>query len=367
MSAARPIVIAHRGASGYLPEHTLAGYFLAAELGADYLEPDLVMTRDAVLVARHENEISTTTDVASRPEFAARKATRTIDGVAVTGWFTEDFDLAELKTLRARERLPDLRPGNARFDGHFSVPTFEEVLELATSIDRLRAAAAVASGRAEPAPIGVYPETKHPSYFAALGLPMEAAILDALARHGFRPGGRPAFIQSFEVGNLRALRRLTPLPLVQLIEADGAPFDVKHRGEATTYADLLTAPGLASIASYADAIGVPKSAVLRWPEPAARLEPPAAAQSVAPAAHSAPVPLDSGLVRSAHSAGLEVHVWTFRAENAFLPPALRCGPNPADHGDLVAEIRAALEAGIDGFFVDQTDLGVRARAGRRSP
>ncbi len=343
MSTALPIVIAHRGASGYLPEHTLAGYFLAAELGADYLEPDLVMTRDAVLVARHENEISTTTDVASHPEFASRQATRTIDGVAVTGWFTEDFDLAELKTLRARERLPELRPGNARFDGRFSVPTFEEVLELASSIDRLRAAAAAARGLPKPTPIGVYPETKHPSYFSARGLPMETAILEALSRHGFRPGGRPAFIQSFEVGNLRALRPLTPLPLVQLIEAEGAPFDLKQGGEPTTYADLLTAPGLAGVAAYADAIGVPKSAVLRWP----------AAQS--------PAPQDTGLVRAAHAAGLEVHAWTFRAENAFLPMALRSGANPADPGDLAAELGAALEAGIDGFFVDQTDLGVSAR------
>jgi len=339
MKVSRPVVIAHRGASGYLPEHTLAGYFLAAELGADYIEPDLVMTRDGVLVARHENEISSTTDVAMRPEFASRRTTKSIDGVPVTGWFTEDFTLAELKQLRARERLPTLRPGNARFDGRFTLPTFEEVLELAAAVDRLRAAAAAACGQPAPAYLGVYPETKHPSYFAGIGLPMERAVVEALVRHGFGPAARPAFIQSFEVGNLKALRPVTRIPLVQLIEAEGQPFDFQLQGRARSYAEMLTPAGLAEIATYADAIGVPKSAVLGWS-----------------AANALPTPL----VAQAHAAGLAVHVWTFRAENAFLPPALQVGAEPADHGRLATELEAALATGIDGFFIDQTDLGVLA-------
>jgi glycerophosphoryl diester phosphodiesterase len=345
MAAVRPIVIAHRGASGYLPEHTLAAYFLAAELGADYIEPDLVMTRDRVLVARHENEISSTTDVASRPEFADRRATKTIDGVAISGWFTEDFELEELRQLRTRERLPTLRPANARFDGRFPIPTFEEILELAAAVDRMRAAAARLSGRPVPQRLGVYPETKHPSYFAGIGRPMEGALVETLVRHGFGPAARPAFIQSFEVANLEALRTLTDIPLVQLIESEGRPFDFSVAGRATTYAELLTPAGLARIATYADAIGVPKSAVLHW---------------------NAARPHPTALVGDAHAAGLAVHVWTFRAENVFLPEALRSDSDPARRGDLASELNAALAAGIDGFFIDQTDLGADAVAASRA-
>jgi glycerophosphoryl diester phosphodiesterase len=195
-----PIVIAHRGASGERPEHTLAGYKLAIDLGADYIEPDLVLTKDGVLVARHENEISETTDVAAHPEFAARKATKTIDGQAVTGWFTEDFTLAELKTLRARERLPKLR--STEYDGRFEIPTFEEILTLLAEVNKGR-----------PKPVGVYPETKHPGYFVSIGLPHEAPLLRVLDRFGYRGRTAPVFIQSFEVGNLMDLRAKSELPL----------------------------------------------------------------------------------------------------------------------------------------------------------
>src|SRR5687768_10703507 len=196
-AGSRPFVIAHRGASGYVPEHTLPGYFLAIHQGADYVEPDLVITRDGALVARHENEISGTTDVAARPEFAARKATKNIDGRDVTGWFTEDFTLAELKTLRARERLPELRP--TRYDGAFTIPTFDEVLELVAAADRQRAASARAAGLPPPPRIGVYPETKHPSYFAKQGLHFDERMLASLARFGYTRRTDPICVQSFEV------------------------------------------------------------------------------------------------------------------------------------------------------------------------
>jgi glycerophosphoryl diester phosphodiesterase len=207
MADLKPLVIAHRGASGYVPEHTLVSYLIAIQQGADFVEPDLVMTKDGVLVARHENEIGTTTDVAEKKEFAARKTTRSIDGQPVSGWFTEDFTLAELKTLRAKERIPRLRPGNARFDGMFEIPTMEEVLKLVQSQARA---------------VGVYPETKHPTHFQQLGLAMEAPLVALLERHGYRGPEARVFIQSFEPGNLKQLSKMTALPLMQLIE-EGQP------------------------------------------------------------------------------------------------------------------------------------------------
>lgn len=339
---AAPIVIAHRGASGYLPEHTLAAYFVAVQQGADYIEPDLVMTRDGVLVARHENEIGGTTDVATRPEFAARRCRKSIDGEQSEGWFTEDFSLAELKTLRARERLPRLRAGSARFDGQFEVPTFQEALALVRALDAQRAAAARARGLAPPPRIGVYPETKHPSHFRQLGLPLEEAVVAALQRAGFRGRRDPAFIQSFEVGNLQQLRRMTRLRLVQLIAGGGAPWDLAAGGEASAYARMSTPQGLREIARYADAIGVARELV----------RPRNAAGALAP---------PTSLVEDAHAAGLLVHVWTLRAENEFLPVDLRRGGDRAAHGDLPAEVRAFLDAGVDGIFTDHPDLGVRAR------
>ena len=319
-----PIVIAHRGASGERPEHTLAGYRLAIDLGADYIEPDLVLTKDGVLVARHENEISETTDVAKHPEFAARKATKTIDGQEVTGWFTEDFTLAELKTLRARERLPKLR--STDYDGQFEIPTFEEVLTLLAEVNNGRKA-----------PVGVYPETKHPSYFVSIGLPHEAPLLAILDRFGYRGRTAPVFIQSFEVGNLMDLRAESDLPLIQLMDAAGGPAD----RPGTSYAAMASPAGLKMIAAYADGIGpnkamvIPRAALGRLGEP-------------------------TTLVRDAHEAGLKVHPWTFRRENYFLPLGDKGGINPAGHGDLAAEIRAYLDTGIDGLFSDNPREAVAA-------
>jgi len=337
----RPIVIGHRGASGYVPEHTLAAYFLAIQQGADYAEPDLVMTKDGVLVARHENEIGGTTDVADHPRFARRRKAKVVDGAGVEGWFTEDFTLAELKTLRARERIPDLRPANTRFDGQLEIPTFDEILTLIRSLDVQRAAAARRAGVPKPRPIGVYPETKHPTYFESLGLSMDRPLLQALARHGYSGTNAPVFIQSFEVGNLRRLRKRTRLPLVQLIEASGAPYD---RIGTHTYAEMITPAGLREIAAYANAIGPSKTLVI-------------------PRAVDGALRAPTALVRAAHAAGLQVHPWTFRAENFFLPPAMRAGSDPSRIGDLRGELQAYLATGIDGFFTDHPDAGYRAVEG----
>jgi glycerophosphoryl diester phosphodiesterase len=344
-SQAQPhlIVIGHRGASGYVPEHTLTSYFIAIQDGADYVEPDLVMTKDGVLVARHENEIGGTTDVAEHPEFASRRATKVIDGTAITGWFTEDFTLAELKTLRARERIPDIRPGNTRFDGQFEVPTFEEILALVHGVQEQREARARLLGQSAPRHIGVYPETKHPTYFASLGLPMEALLVRTLERHGYKGRQGLAYIQSFEVGNLQALSKMTQLPLVQLIEAEGAPYDFVAKHDRRTYADMITPAGLAAIATYAQAIGPSKLLVI-------------------PRTADGKLGKPTALVADAHAHHLLVHPWTFRAENAFLPKDLQHGVAPTDHGDLAGELLPYLRAGIDGFFTDQADLGFRARA-----
>jgi glycerophosphoryl diester phosphodiesterase len=328
----RPIVIAHRGASGERPEHTLEAYRLGIEQGADFVEPDLVATKDGVLVCRHENEISGTTDVASRPEFAARKATKSIDGAELTGWFTEDFTLAELKTLRARERLPQLR--GKSHDGRFLVPTFEELLSFLAGEN----ARPERRGR----PIGVYPETKHPSYFEGLGLPLEPPLADALRKHGLDGAEAPVFVQSFEVSNLRRLRTLTRAPLVQLVEPQGRPWDFTVGRFAKTYADMMRPDGLRDVAQYARGIGVHKNLVL----------PRDGGDRLRPA---------TSLVRDAHAAGLLVHVFTLRAENQFLPAELRTGENPAAMGDFAAEAALFLEAGVDGFFTDFPALGVQAR------
>jgi glycerophosphoryl diester phosphodiesterase len=337
---ARPFVIAHRGASGYVPEHTLAGYFIAVQQGADYVEPDLVLSKDGALLARHENEIGGTTDIAAHPEFASRKATKNIDGEAVTGWFTEDFTLAELKTLRARERLPDLRKGNTRYDGAFGIPTFDEVLDLVAAADAQRAERARAAGLPPPPRIGVYPETKHPSYFAQLGLTFDAAMLDALTRHGYGKRSDPICLQSFEVANLKALRRQTDLPIVQLVERKGRPFDFTLAGDNRTYAELMGEPGLRDIATYADAIGPHKWMVVEFGANGSR---------------------ETGLGRRARAAGLGIHVWTLRAENEFLPESLRSSSDATALGDMRAEIHALLDAGITGFFSDHPNLAVQAR------
>jgi glycerophosphoryl diester phosphodiesterase len=315
--SARPVIIAHRGASGERPEHTLAAYKRAIEQGADYIEPDLVMTKDDVLVIRHENEISGTTDVADHPEFADRRTSKTIDGRPVIGWFTEDFTLAELKTLHARERLPQLRPANGGWMGE-RIATFDEALAL------LRG-----TGRA----VGIYPETKHPSYFAAIGKPMEKALVAALARAGYTKRDDPVFIQSFEVSNLKALRGMTQLRLVQLIDAQEAPWDQSEAGSGMTVTQMLSPAGLKAIAAYADAIGPNKLLI----EPRD-----AAGQALPP----------TRLITDAHDAGLLVHPWTFRSENIFLPAGDRIGENQGARGDAAAEYRRFFGYGVDGLFSD---------------
>lgn len=337
-----PIVIAHRGASGFLPEHTLAAYYVAIQQGADYVEPDLVMTKDGVLVARHENEIGGTTDVADRPEFASRRTTKSIDGVNVTGWFTEDFTLAELKTLRTRERIPAIRPDNTRFDDQFEIPTLDEVLQLVDSVNEQRAKGARKKGDKAPQPIGVYPETKHPTYFDNLGLSMEEPLVRTLHRWGYVGKKAPVYIQSFEVSNLRDLSKMTRVPLVQLINASGRPYDFVVAGDPRTYADLASADGLKWISKYADGVGVNKELII-------------------PRAADGSLGQPTQVVTHAHAAGLIVHTWTLRAENAFLPTNFRIGTDPTALGDMAAEALRFLEAGVDGYFTDHPNWGVIAR------
>lgn len=331
---AEPLVIGHRGASGYRPEHTLASYRLAIRQGADYIEPDLVPTKDGVLVARHENEIGGTTDVSTRPEFADRRQTKTIDGRQVTGWFTEDFTLAELRTLRAKERLPQVRPQNTRYDGRFDVPTFDQVLALVNRTNAKRPGVKN--------DLGVYPEIKHPTYFQSIGLPLEQRMLRDLREAGLDRPRAKVFLQSFETTNLKFLARRTKLPIIQLMDATGAPYDLVARGDDRTWADLTKPAELRKIARYADGIGPNKTLVL----------PQAADGSL-----QAPTPL----VRDAHRAGLLVHVFTLRRENQFMATDFRQGTDPDAVGDMGREVRAFLDAGVDGFFTDNPDIGVRAR------
>ena len=321
-------VFAHRGASAWLPEHTLAAYARAMADGADAIEPDLVSTSDGVLVARHENEISVTTDVASHPEFAYRRTRKCIDGEWLEGWFTEDFSLSELKTLRVRERLPHLR-GSA-WDGQFCIPTFDEILDLVSTQARTGQRA-----------IGVVPEIKHPSHFQRCGLAMEQATLKALQGRIWPPSA-PLMIQSFEVGNLRHLRRLMGddrrIQLLQLIgNADARPADSR-----LAYREMLTPAGLARIATYADAIGVEKTAVMGC-DATGRL--------------SAP----SSVTADAHAAGLNVVVYTFRPENSFLPGIWREGaPAQRNENGAQNELAQFLAAGIDAVFADDPGLARQA-------
>ena len=322
------IVIAHRGASGERPEHTLLSYQRAIEQGADFIEPDLVPTKDGVLVARHENNIAETTDVADHPEFAARKATKTIDGETMTGWFTEDFTLAELKTLRAKERLPKLRPGNTKFDGQAEIPTLDEVIALAKQASK-------ESGRT----IGIYPETKHPSYFASIGLPVEQRLVDKLKAAGWDRADAPVFIQSFEVNNLKKLKTMTKVRLIQLMASAGGPAD----GAVASYKDMASPAGLKAIAAYAYGIGPELTMIQPVSGPA------------------------TSLIADAHAAGIKLHPWTFRAENFFLLPSYRTGANPAEHGRLKEEIMYFLGLGVDGFFTDYPYIGVEARDAAAGP
>jgi glycerophosphoryl diester phosphodiesterase len=337
----KPTVIAHRGASGYRPEHTLAAYELAIEMGADFIEPDLVMTKDGVLVARHENALAVvepgsgaiteaTSNVHELPQFASRRTTKTIDGKSITGWFTEDFTAAELKTLRARERIPKDRPANVAHDDKYPIPTLQEIIDLAK-----------AKGKALGRTIGIYPETKHPSYHASIGLPMEDALVKILAANGWDSADAPVYIQSFETANLRYLSTITRVKLTQLLLASGKPWDYTAAGNPGSYATLASAQGLREIATYARGVGPAKSHLL-------------------PRKVDGSLGAPTSFVRDAHAAGLVVHPWTFRAENAFLPTEHRRGTKTTDRGDGEAEILAFLRTGADGFFTDQADVGVAA-------
>ena len=324
------LVIGHRGASAYRPEHTLASYELAIKMGADYIEPDLVSTSDRVLVARHENEISGTTDVANHSEFASRRTTKMIDGNPVTGWFTEDFTLAELRTLRAKERLPELRPDNTVFDGLYQVPTLQEVITLAKRHG-----------------VGIYPETKHPTYFDGIGKSLEEPLVATLNANGYTRRSSKVFIQSFEVSNLQQLDELTNVPIVQLLDAAGRPYDFVVNGDPRTYADLATPAGLDFISRYADGIGPNKNLIVPR-DSNNRLLPP------------------TQLVRNAHREHLDVHPWTFRNENTFLPEDFRAG-NPAAPaylratGNMASELALFYSLGVDGVFSDNPDTAVGAR------
>ncbi|MGF6711287.1 glycerophosphoryl diester phosphodiesterase [Luteibacter sp. W1I16] len=335
--ATKVLVIGHRGASALRPEHTLASYAVAIEDGADFVEPDLVSTKDGVLVIRHENEIGGTTDVATHPEFASRRTTKTVDGVRITGWFTEDFTLAELKTLRARERLADIRKANTAFDGQFSVPTFDEMIEFV---------AAEASARQRV--IGIIPEIKHSTYFRGLGLPMEDKVLATLDAHAYTRGA-PVEIQSFEVGNLKYLRGKLGKghPNVRLLQLMDDAAEHPADEPSTTYGKMMTPSGLKAIAAYADAIG-----------PSTR--------SIIPLGKDGRLAPVTPLVRDAHAAGLEVHPYTFRPENHFLAADFRDGAGDAARNEAgsVAEIRAYLATGIDAFFTDDPALGRKALDGR---
>lgn len=344
----RPLVIGHRGAPGYLPEHTLEGYALAIEMGADFIEPDLVVTKDGILIARHEPNIVNTTDVASRPEFAARRRTAVVDGAAEEGFFASDFTLAEIKTLRAKQAFGE-RPH--QFDGQFQIPTLDEVIALVKR-------KSIEKGRT----IGIYPETKHPTYHQALGLPLEPRLLTALTRAGWNHRQAPVFIQSFEQGNLKALRKLTSVRLIQLIDAndvnaDGsldftAPYDRPYDWTASGKPELLARnfgyltsdEGLKEVATYADGIGPWKRYIVSTLTNPEGSGPGEASLQLAPA---------GDLIERAHEAGLLVHTWTFRNEQR------RLAGNYA--GNPVNEYLQFYQLGIDGVFSDFADTAVAAR------
>jgi len=332
-SARHPLVIGHRGASGYRPEHTLAAYELAARLGADYVEPDLVSTKDGVLVCRHEPEIGGTTDVADRPGFASRQKTTLLDGASVTGWFVEDFTLAELKTLRAVERLPAVRQRNTMYDGLFEVATFAELLGL---LDRL----SLELGRE----IGVYPETKRSTYFRGLGLPLEPRLLDVLDANGRNRPDAPVIVQSLEVTGLKQLREFgLRTPSLQLLKASGTPYDTVAAGSGPTYAELASPSGLGDLSRYVQGIGPDKAMVI-------------------PRTTDGSLGTPTSIVADAHAVGLFVHPYTFRAENLFQPKGFRRGVVDGDYGRGIDEQVAYLRTGVDGLFTDQPDVGILARA-----
>ncbi|MGY1502175.1 glycerophosphodiester phosphodiesterase [Streptomyces sp. QTS52] len=329
-----PTIIGHRGASGYRPEHTFGSYQLALDLGADIVEAgDLVPTKDGHLVCRHEPEIGGTTNVADHPEFASRRTTKVLDGVSLTGWFTEDFTLAELKTLRAIERVPANRPHNTLYDGRWEIPTFEEVLRWQDEQTRKR-------GKQ----VWIYPETKHPTYFRALGLGLEERVAKLLKKHGKDGKNSPVILQSFEPTSIQRLNRLVANPLVVLLSAaQTRPWDFVTNGDPRTVADLIKPAGLKEIASYAQGIGPTLDLVI--PKDAA-------------GALTSP----TTLVADAHRAGLILHPYTMRNENPFLPANFRKGTDADAYGDAFGAYRTYFATGIDGVFTDNADTGVLARA-----
>ncbi|MFV5994129.1 glycerophosphodiester phosphodiesterase [Streptomyces sp. NPDC056231] len=326
-----PTVIGHRGTSGYRPEHTLGSYQLALDMGAHIIEQDLVPTKDGHLVCRHENDITATTDVSAHPEFAGRRTTKTVDGVSLTGWFTEDFTLAELKTLRAKERIPGNRQKNTLYDGRWEVPTFEAVLQWA---DR--------EGRRRGKQIWLYVETKHPTYFRGLGLGLEEPLAKLLRRYNRHRTQSPLILQSFEPSSIQRLSKLVASPRVVLLSGAGSrPWDFVATGDPRTVDDLVTPAGLKWIASFAQGIGptldliIPKDASGRLTTP-------------------------TSLVQDAHEEGLILHPYTMRNENSFLPADFRRGTDPNAYGDAFGAFRTYFATGIDGIFSDNPDTALLA-------
>ncbi|MFJ2904933.1 glycerophosphodiester phosphodiesterase [Streptomyces sp. NPDC087212] len=333
-SLPKPTIIGHRGASGYRPEHTFGSYQLALDMGADIVEAgDLVPTKDGHLVCRHEPEIGSTTDVADHPEFAGRKTTKSLDGVATTGWFTEDFTLAELKTLRAIERIPANRPHNTLYNGRWEIPTFEEVLKWQDEQTRKR-------GKQ----VWIYPETKHPTYFRKLGLGVEERVAKVLHKHGKDRRDSPVILQSFEPTGVQRLNTLVDNPLVVLLSsADSRPWDFVESGDPRTTADLITPKGLREIAGYAQGIGPTLDLVV-------------------PRTADGSLDAPSTLVRDAHKVGLLLHPYSMRNENPFLPTEYRKGSAPDAYGDAFGAFQTYFATGIDGLFTDNTDTALLARA-----
>ncbi|MFG2478236.1 glycerophosphodiester phosphodiesterase [Streptomyces fagopyri] len=332
-SLPKPTVIGHRGASGYRPEHTFGSYQLALDMSADVVEAgDLVPTKDGHLVCRHEPEIGGTTDVSAHPEFAGRKTTKTLDGVPTTGWFTEDFTLAELKTLRAVERIPANRPNNTLYNGRWEIPTFEEVLHWQDEQTRKR-------GKQ----VWIYPETKHPTYFRALGLGLEERLATVLRKHGKDGRNSPVIIQSFEPTSIQRLDKLVDNPLVVLLSgANTRPWDFVTTGDPRTVADLVKPAGLKWMASYAQGIGPTLDLVI-------------------PKDANGALTTPTTLVADAHRAGLILHPYTMRNENVFLPADFRRGTDPNAYGDAFGAFRTYFATGIDGVFSDNADTALLAR------
>ncbi|GCD47144.1 glycerophosphodiester phosphodiesterase [Streptomyces paromomycinus] len=328
-----PLIVGHRGASGYRPEHTLGSYQLALDMGADVIEQDVVPTKDGHLVCRHENDITATTDVSAHPEFAHRKTTKSVDGVKLTGWFTEDFTLAELKTLRAKERIPGTRQHNTLYDGVWDVPTFEEVLKWA---DR--------EGRKRGRRIWLHIETKHPTYFRKLGLGLEERLARLLRKYGRHKKHSPNFLQSFEPSSIQRLDKLVACPKVVLLGTlKDRPWDFEVAGDPRTTADLVKPAGLKWISGFAEGIGPDLTVIL-------------------PRTKDDKLGAPSSVVKDAHAAGLVLHPYTGRNENTFLPADFRRGTDPNAYGDALGYFKKCLATGIDGLFSDNCDTALLAAA-----